>query len=112
MSSSSQLFLKQDDNQKRGNYLVREFLKDRSEVTVVSNFRGAFLVTNVCRYLASNNYAEIVDIKTLTEVSDDRRKIKIEVLLKKSKDFDKVYAENEERKKRFAEEREKEKLKI
>ena len=107
--SSSQLFLKQDDNQKRGNYLVREFLKERNEVSVVSNFKGAFLVTRVCNYLAMNNFAEIADIKTYTEVFEDKRRIKFEILLKKSKDFDKVYAENEERKKKLIEEREKQK---
>ena len=107
--SNNQLFLKQEDSSKRGNYLVREFLKDKTEITVVSNFKGSFLVSRVCNYMVSNNYAEIVDVKTATEIVEERRRIKFEIKLKKSGEFDKVYAENEERRKKFLEEKEKQK---
>ena len=107
--SSNELYVKSDDTHRRVLYLVREFLKDRTEINVVSHFKGAFTVSRACNSLVDLNYAEFGNVRTLTEVVEGRRRIKFEVKLTKGLDFDRLYKENQEKREEFLKQRENEK---
>ena len=109
--SGNDLFVKQDDTHKRIFFLAKEALKEKAEVNVVANYKAAFNASRAANTLASIGYASLTNIQTVTEVFDGRRRIKVVISLKKSADFDKIYAENEEKRKQFIEQRESEQKK-
>ena len=106
--SNNDLFVKQDDTHKRVFYLIKELIKDRSEINVVANYKAAFNASRAANTLVNIGYASFSDIQTLTEVFEGRRRVKIVIKLTKSPDFDKIYAENEEKRKKFIEQKENE----
>ena len=109
--SSNDLFVKQDDTHKRVFFLAKEALKEKAEINVVANYKAAFNASRAANTLASIGYASLTNIQTVTEVFEGRRRIKVVISLKKSADFDKIYAENEEKRKQFIEQRESEQKK-
>jgi len=104
----SDFFVKQNDTFKRVIYLVKEFLKEREEINIVCHFRAAFIATRVVNSLETMGYTETKEIKTLTQIYEGRRSIKFSSKLVKTKEFDKLYADNEERVKKLKEQSEKE----
>ena len=96
------------DNTKRVMYLVKEILKSSDRINIISNTRSAAVGTRAAETLARFGYVTFENIQTLTEVKNNGRAIRLIITLKKTADFDKLYKDNEEERKKRQAEREKE----
>jgi hypothetical protein len=106
---SGEFIVNPHDNFKKSMYHVKEQLKDKDELTVKSSTYGAFVSTRVCENLSRLQYVTITGVTTQTKVEDGKRRISLVINLKKSKDFDKLYEQHEERRKTLIAEKEKRK---
>ena len=88
-------------------YLTKEFLLNNNVVDLTSGTQGAPVATRAADTLVRLNYVTYESVRTETSVMNDRRRTRLVIRLKKSKDFQKLYAENEERRKKNEEERKK-----
>ncbi len=89
---------------KRIMYLTKEFLLNNDTIDVVAGTASAPSVARSCEALARLNYISYADIRTETQVVNDRRKTRLVIRLKKTSQFAKLYEENEaNRKKKEAE---------
>ena len=109
MSSNSELYVKYDDNHKRIFYLIKELIKDREEISIVANHKSTFNAARAANSIVNTGYASYANIQTLTEIYEGKRKMKLVIKLKKAPEFEKLYAESEERRKMYSEMRENEK---
>ena len=92
---------------KKAMYEIKELLKNESEVTVFAGISASFDAIRTTENLQRLNYATLSNVTTATKVVDGRRKITVSISLKKTKDFDRLYEENEAKRKQYAEEKEK-----
>lgn len=92
---------------KKGVYLVKEQLKNNNQVTVKAGVKASHISSSIVETLQRLNYAKILNIFTITNVLDGKRRIFVCFLIEKTKEFDKLFEENEERRKKFLEEKEK-----
>ena len=112
MSSEINEFkVEQYDNTKKVMYHVKEILKSNEKINITAFTKSSPIATRAAESLVRLGYATFENIQTLTEVKNDRRSIKLVITLKKAADFDKLYKENEEKRKKIQEEKEKEKEK-
>jgi hypothetical protein len=95
-----------EENTKRVMYLAKEFLLNNDVIDVVSGTAGASTVTRACEALVRLNYISYVDIRTETNVVNDRRRTRLVVRIKKTNQFKKLYEENEANRKQKEAERE------
>jgi len=109
MSSTNNYIVNGNDNFKRSMYLVKELLKDKKDLNVKAGVRGSNISAKVCNTLVNLNYVTYSNIFTETAVVDGRRRTSLVITIVKSDQFDKLYAENEEKRKQFKEKRENEK---
>lgn len=91
---------------KKGVYLVKEQLKKNNQLTVKAGVKASHISTSIVETLQRLNYAKILNIFTTTNVLDGKRRISVCFLIEKTKEFDKLFEENEERRKKFIEEKE------
>ena len=94
---SKELYVRKEDDNRRVSYLIKELLKDGKEISVVSSHIGAHVVARVCNNLTTNNFVNIADVQTKTEVRDGKRKLSFTVKLTKTSQFDQLYEENRQR---------------
>jgi len=106
---SGEFIINPMDNFKRAMYHVKESLKDKNELTIISGVEGAFVASIVCENLVRLNYVTYSNISTSTKVVEGKRRINLVVVLKKTKEFQKLYDENEAKRKLIIEEKEKNK---
>ena len=99
------------DNTKKVMYLVKELLKNSEKVNIISGTRSSAVGTRAAETLVRFGYVTFENIQTLTDVKNDRRSIRLIITLKKTGDFDKLYKENEEERKKKQAEREEQKAK-
>ncbi len=100
------------ESTKRIMYLAKEFLLKNDVIDVVSGTGSASYASSSCEALVRLNYVTYADIRTETNVINGRRKTRLVLRLKKTNQFDQLYAENEaNRKKKEAEREEQNKLK-
>ena len=104
---SGEFIINPMDNFKRAMYHVKELLKDKNELTILSGVEGAFVASIVCENLVRLNYVTYANISTSTKVVEGKRRINLVVVLKKTKEFQKLYDENEAKRKLIIEEKEK-----
>jgi hypothetical protein len=97
------------ENAKRIMYLAKEFLLNNEKIDVVSGTQGSVIASRAAENLSRLNYVTYEDIKTETTVVNGRRKTRLVIRLKKTKDFQKLYEENEANRKKLQETREAEK---
>jgi hypothetical protein len=88
-------------------YLTKEFLLNNNVVDLASGTQGAPVATRAADTLVRLNYVTYESVRTETTVINDRRRTRLVIRLRKGKDFQKLYAENEERRKKNEEERKK-----
>lgn len=91
------------ENAKRIMYLAKEFLLNHNTIDVVSGTNSAVVAARAVENLARLNYVTYEDIKTETNVVNNRRKTRLVIRLKKTKDFQKLYEENEANRKKLQE---------
>ena len=104
---SSDFIVNPNDNYKRNIYLIKELLREKRELNVICGTKAAPISARVCNTLVNLKYVTYGDIRTETAVVNDKRKTSLIIKLNKSPEFDKMYAENEEKKKRFQETKDK-----
>ncbi len=88
-------------------YLVKEFLKANKKIKLIGNTNCAESATRAAETLKRLGYVEYDDIQTETLVDDGRRKTRIVITIHNTPNFDKLYQENEEARKKREEERKK-----
>ena len=103
---STEYYINPEDSYKKAMYLVKESLKDKQELVVNAGVSTSLTATKVCNSLEGFKYVTITNITTSTKIVNDKRKIIVAFTLKKTSDFDKLYQENEEKRKQLIEERE------
>lgn len=89
---------------KRAMYFAKELLLNNNVIDVVCGTNGAPISAKACEGLVRLKYATYSDIRTETNIIEGFRKIKLVIRLTKTPQFQTLYEENEEnRKKRQAE---------
>jgi len=94
---------------KRIMYLAKEFLLNNESIDVVAGTASASSVARSCEALVRLNYVSYVDIRTETNIVNEKRKTRLLIRLKKTNQFAKLYEENEANRKRKEAEREEQK---
>ncbi len=94
---------------KRIMYLAKEFLLNNDVIDVVAGTASASSVARSCEALARLNYVSYADIRTETNIVNDRRRTRLVIRLQKTTQFAKLYEENEANRKRKEAEREEQK---
>lgn len=95
-----------EESAKRIMYLAKEFLLKNDSIDVVAGTYSAPSATRACEALSRLNYVTYADLRTETNVINDRRKTRLVIRLKKTSQFDKLYQENEANRKKKEAERE------
>ena len=103
---SGEFIVNPNDNFKKSIYHIKNILKEKQELIVKSGAHGSFTATIVCENLQRNKYVTITGVSTVTRVHDEKRKISLNITIKKTQDFDKLCAEAEEKTRKYREERE------
>jgi hypothetical protein len=98
-----ELRINANENSKRVMYLIKEFLLNNDYVDLVSGTGGAPVSVRAAESLARLGYVIYEGIKTDTTLSNNRRRTKLTVKLRKTKEFKALYDENEEIRKRTQE---------
>jgi hypothetical protein len=93
------------ENAKRIMYLAKEFLLNNDAIDVVSGTAGAITLTRATEGLVRLKYCTYSDIRTETNIINDRRRTRLVVKLAKTGDFTKLYEENEANRKKYQEEK-------
>ena len=95
------------DNAKKVMYYVKEILLSTEKINIVAGTKSSAVATRSAETLVRLGYVTFDNVQTLTEVRNDRRNIRLIITLKKTSNFQKLYKENEEEKKKKQAEREK-----
>ena len=82
-------------------YLAKEFLNTNKKIKIVANTNSASQAARLAETLKRLGYVDFDDIQTETLVREGRRQTRIAITVHNTPNFDKLYKEsNEERKKR------------
>src|ERR1700712_3982818 len=92
------------DDAKRTQYFAKELLLAHDVIDVIAGTYSAPTAARACENLVRLNYVTYVDIKTNTNVVNDKRKTSLTIRIKKTSEFKKLYDENEAIKKKKQEE--------
>ena len=111
MSDIKELELDSRDRFSKSMYLTKLFLKNNKKIKLIGKTLNVNETTHVAENLKRLGYVEFDDIKTETIVVNDSRQVRLIITMHASPDFDKLYKENEEERKKRVEEREKEQKK-
>lgn len=104
---SAEFFVNPGLFHKKGVYLIKEELKKSDNLNVKSGIKGAQVLTSIVETLNRLKYVDIIYITTSTVIDNGRRRINLIYNIQKSKDFDKLYEENVEKRNKFIEEKNK-----
>lgn len=102
---SDNFFINPNDTFKKLMYLIKEKLKDKTELNLIASIDGSLSASRVADNLSRLNYVTINSISTSTRVVDGARKISLAIKLAKTSEFNKLYSENEEKRKQFVQEK-------
>ena len=89
-------------------YFAKELLLSNQKLNLVATTNSAAVASRAAQTLTRLGYVAFDGIQTLTEIKNGRRVIKLIITLKKTSNFQKLYEENQEFKKKKEAEREKE----
>ena len=106
-----ELKVEEYDNAKKVMYLAKELLLNGEKMNLIGTTKSSPIATRAAETLVRLGYVTFDNIQTLTDVRNDRRSIKLIITLKKTSNFDKLYKENQEERKKREAEKEKEKNK-
>jgi hypothetical protein len=90
-------------------FLIKEFLLKNNKIVVIGSTNSADNCAKACQTLVRFGYVTYSDIKTSTEIENNRRFTSIKITLTKTKDFERLYKENEEAKKKMEKKKKKKK---
>jgi uncharacterized protein YfaP (DUF2135 family) len=94
-----------NENAKRIMYLAKEFLLNNETIDVVSGTAGAIYATRAAEGLVRLQYVTYANIRTETNIVNERRRTRLVITLKKTSQFAKLYEENEANKKKYQDEK-------
>ena len=86
---------------------VKEFLNGNKKGKIVANTLSANQATGVAETLKRLGFIEFDDIKTVTNVVDNTRQVQLIITVHTTPDFDRLFKESEEERKKREEERKK-----
>ena len=92
-----------NENSKRVMYLIKEFLLNNDYVDLVSGTGGSPVSVRAAESLVRLGYVNYEGVKTDTTLSNNRRRTKLIIKLRKTPEFKSLYDENEEIRKRTQE---------
>ena len=92
-------------------FLVKEFLNTNKKLKIVANTNNAGYASKLAEYLRRLGFVEFDNIQTETLIRDGRRQTRMIFIVHVTKDFDKLYKESLEEKKKRNDERAKQKTK-
>jgi|LauGreDrversion4_2_1035121.scaffolds.fasta_scaffold112408_3 hypothetical protein len=98
-----ELRINSSENAKRVMYLVKEFLLTNDYVDLVSGTGGAPVSVRASESLVRLGYVTYECVRTDTTLANNRRRTKLIVRIRKTKDFKLLYDENEEIRKKTQE---------
>ena len=87
--------------------LAKEFLNTNKKIKIVANTRSANQAAHIAEALRRLGYVEFDDVQTQTLVTDGRRQTKLLITVHNTPNFDKLYKESLEERKKKEEERKK-----
>jgi hypothetical protein len=93
----------QSENSKRVMYLIKEFLLNNDYVDLASGTGGSPVSVRAAESLVRLGYVTYESVRTDTTLSNNRRRTKLIVRIRKTPDFKALYDENEEIRKRTQE---------
>lgn len=109
MQDIKELRVAQYDSNKKAMYFAKELLRNSEKINIISGTNSAGVAAIAAETLFRLGYITYENIRTETVVDHDRRRIRYVIAIKKTSNFEKLYQENEEnRKKKEAERLEKE----
>ena len=88
-------------------YLCKEFLYTNKKINIVSPTHSASQAARLAESLRRLGYVRFEDIQTQTLVRNDRRQTRIVITVSNTPEFDKLYKESLEERKKKEEERKK-----
>jgi hypothetical protein len=94
MSLIEEFIVNPQDNIKKSMFHIKEKLKERETIEIISGVNASNLVIRVCDSLIRLNYVTYNNITTITKVINNKRQINLKVVLKKTQDFDRLYEIN------------------
>ena len=100
-SEIKEIHVEKDDKSRRIMYLAKEMLISRDRLNLVAGSLSAPTGAQAAEALVRIGYVTYENVRTETVSNNNRRKIRFIITLKKSKDFEKLYKENEENKKKM-----------
>ena len=86
---------------------VKEFLNGNKKGKIVANTPSANQATGVAETLKRLGFIEFDDIKTVTNVVNNTRQVQLIITVHTTPDFDKLFKESEDERKKKEEERKK-----
>ena len=86
---------------------MKEFLKDNKKGKIVANTHNADQATGASERLRREGYIEFDDVKTETRIVDNTRNVQLIITVHTTENFDKLFKESEEERKKREEERKK-----
>jgi hypothetical protein len=104
---SGEFIVNPTDNFRKSMFHIKKILKERQELTIISGVSGSFVATRVCEDLARLNYVTFGNITTTTTLNNERRRINLNIVLLKTKDFDRLYEESEQKRQEIITEKDK-----
>lgn len=102
---TTEFYVDNDSSFKKAMYIVKNALKEKGDLTLVSNVYGSLNLARLATNLERLNYVKISNIETKTAVAEGKRKIHLRITVKKTKDFDTLFQENEKKRNEYIEER-------
>ncbi len=90
-----------NDSAKRIMYIAKEMLLNHETIDVISGTNGAIFATRAAETLVRLRYVTYADIRTETDVINNRRRTRLVLRLKKTNDFKRLYDENEANRKKL-----------
>ena len=90
-------------------YQFKEHLKENKKIKIVATTINANQATRLAETLRRLGYIEFDDVKTETLIKDGSRQVRIIITVHVTADFDKLYKEHEEERKKMEEEKNKQK---
>lgn len=104
---STEFYVHNDSSFKKAMYLVKTALKEKGDLTLVTSVYNSLNLIRLSENLERLNYIKISSVETKTIVINGRRKVNLNVVVKKTSDFNTLYEENEKKRNQYIEERNK-----
>ncbi len=105
MSDIKDLRVAQYDNARKIMYLAKEMLLSSETINISSTTNSASIGARAAENLVRFGYVTYENIKTETIIENNRKRIRFVITIKKTPQFEKLYNENAELRKKKDEER-------